>query len=309
MKFWRDANLVLPNRSAAGLAALLLAMWYAGASQNNGAAYLLCFVVTSLALLSLPHAWANLRGVCLRAGVIRPVFAGEQILLPLIAETFSRRRHFALQAKPEGLGSPIFFAAVSASLPGQAEASFPARVRGVHQILNVKLTSTFPLGFFTARRWVVLRQKHIVYPRPAGELPLPIASDAALDVPRGGRSEGDDYAGVRTWIPGESMRQIDWKAVSRGMPLMTKQWSSESGHKLTLDFNSLPYAETEAKLSQLARWVVDAEARGYAYSLKLPGTRIDSGLGTMHYHRCMEALAAFPVARAPLDIPSGRHID
>src|SRR5689334_16884138 len=37
----------LPNGRTLGLAAVLVAMCYAGASQSNGAAYLLCFVLTS----------------------------------------------------------------------------------------------------------------------------------------------------------------------------------------------------------------------------------------------------------------------
>ena len=306
MKFWRNANLILPNRSTAGLAALLLAMWYAGASQNNGAAYLLCFVVASLAVLSLPHAWVNLRGVKLRGGLIRSVFAGDQLVVPLTAESSSRRRHFAIQAKPSRGVNAAHFPAVSASVPGQAEVLVSEELRGVYEVVRVKLSSTFPLGFFTARRWVELRQRYIVYPKPIGDFPLPIASDSAKDVPDGARSEGDDYAGVRTWIPGESMRQIDWKAVSRGLPLMTKQWTNEAGRRLVLDFDQLPHADTEARLSQLSRWVVDAETRGYAYALKLPGEKIDSGIGQAHYHRCLEALAAFPPTTPTKKAPTGK---
>ncbi|RYD79430.1 MAG: DUF58 domain-containing protein [Verrucomicrobiaceae bacterium] len=164
------------------------------------------------------------------------------------------------------------------------------------------------MGFFTARRRFEVRQRYIVYPKPMGDLPLPIVSDSARDVPDGARSEGDDYAGVRTWIPGESMRQIDWKAVSRGMPLMTKQWTNEAGRRLMLDFDLLPSMDTEWKLSQLARWIVDSESRGYAYGLKLRGERIDSGLGQAHFHRCLEALAAFPSGVVPEIAPTEKPI-
>ena len=40
--------------------------------------------------------------------------------------------------------------------------------------------------------------------------------------------EGDDFAGVRAYVPGESQRHIDWRAVARGQPLMTKQFAAEA---------------------------------------------------------------------------------
>ena len=54
---------VVPNRNSLGLLALLLAMWYAGASQDNGVAYLLCFMLTGVALVSILHTRANVRGL------------------------------------------------------------------------------------------------------------------------------------------------------------------------------------------------------------------------------------------------------
>ncbi|MHA3775054.1 hypothetical protein ACXR0O_26330 [Verrucomicrobiota bacterium sgz303538] len=293
MTSWRQANLVLPNRSATGLAAVLLAMWYAGASQSNGAAYLLCFVVASLGLMSLPHTWANLRGVTLRSGPIKPVFVGEQLVVPLIAQVASRRKHFAIDAKITSSATDVRFPAISATEMARAEALMPAVKRGVFDLIAVQLRSSFPLGFFTARRWAEIRQKHVVYPEPVGGLPLPLTFDPAQETGEGSRSEGDDYAGVRNWIPGESMRHIDWKAVSRGLPLMTKQWTSEAGHRLVFDWDALPQLHIEARLSQFARWIVDAEGLGYAYGLRLPGQRIAPGQGEAHFHRCLHALAVF----------------
>ena len=292
---WR-ANLVLPNRSSLGLASVLLAMWYAGASQNNGAAYLLCFVIASHGFLSLPHTWANLRGITRRAGPIRPVFAGDQLVIPLVAEAPSKRRHFAVRAKPATAETTVSFPVLTAEMPARAEALIPAHTRGIHEQVEIRLSSSFPLGFSTARRWVVLRQPHVIYPKPVGDLPLPITFDPSRETPEGARSEGDDYAGVRMWIPGESMRHIDWKAVSRGLPLMTKQWTSEAGHQLILNWDSVPHGDAEVKLSQLARWIVDAESHGYSYGLILPGERIDPAHGDAHYHRCLRALAAFQPA-------------
>ena len=51
--------------------------------------------------------------------------------------------------------------------------------------------------------------------------------------------------------------------------------------------------DTEARLCQLARWVVDADGRGERYGLELPGTSIPADSGPEHRHRCLAALARF----------------
>ena len=96
--------------------------------------------------------------------------------------------------------------------------------------------------------------------------------------PRGGtRVEGDDYGGVRAWQPGESQRHIDWKAAARGQPLLTKQWTGEADEILRLDWHALAPLGDEARLSQLAKWIVLAERGTAAYELRLPGKRLAPG--------------------------------
>ena len=74
---------VRPNRNTVALIALLLAIWYASASQNNGAAYLFGFVLAGVAAVSVLHTRANLRGLRFSCAPIEPVFAGERQHVPL----------------------------------------------------------------------------------------------------------------------------------------------------------------------------------------------------------------------------------
>jgi hypothetical protein len=50
---------------------------------------------------------------------------------------------------------------------------------------------------------------------------------------------------------------------------------------------------TEQRLSQLARWCLDADASGRNFALRLPGTEIPLGLGPLQLAACLEALALF----------------
>jgi uncharacterized protein (DUF58 family) len=288
---------VLPTRNTIGLAAVLLAIWYAGASQTNGAAYLLGFMLASVAAISIVHTWANLRGVTISADPIAPVFAGDQLIVPLVATSDRHRAHFAIAVRARGAkAESARFGEIGATGAQRARLAVPAGRRGSFADLQLRAASIFPLGFFTARRAIVLRQPHYVYPKPEGTRPLPRTLAPTPNPRDGQRVEGDDYGGVRTWQTGESQRHIDWKAAARGQPLLIKQWTGEADEILHLDWQALAPLDDEARLSQLARWVVLAERGGASYGLRLPGNVLAPARGQGHYHACLRALAVFESA-------------
>ncbi|MGB8169074.1 MAG: hypothetical protein WCF18_16375, partial [Chthoniobacteraceae bacterium] len=166
---------VLPNRNALGLVAVLAGMWYAGVTQTNGAAYLLCFVVASVAAVSTVHAWANLKGVAIEADAIRPVFAGEEMAVPLRAASAAGREHFGIRVAPVGGGSATALPALARTGAVTGELRARAAKRGSFPTLTVRLESRYPLGFFTARRTVRLPAPHLIYPAPVGSEPLPVS--------------------------------------------------------------------------------------------------------------------------------------
>lgn len=288
--------MVLPNRNTIGLVALILAMWYAGTSQSNAAAFLLGFVVIGIAAVSVLHAWANVRGVTLSAEPIKPAFAGDQLCVHLIAAAHTRRGHPGLRVKARHSRAVATFDEITAGQSQRVELSMLAVARGRHETIDVQLSTLFPLGFFTAQRLLTIAQPHIVYPRPEGSLPLPPSSVPAPHRRDGLRVAGDDFAGTRGYQAGESQRHIDWKAVARGQPLLIKQWAGEADQTLHLDWDALSQMDVEARLSQLARWVLLAERSGASYSLRLPALAIAPSRGDVHFHACLRALALYRAA-------------
>lgn len=284
---------VLPNRNSIGLVAVLLAMWYAGASQTNGAAYLLCFTLAGVSAVSVVHAWANLGGLTLTADPIPPAFAGEAPEVSLIATSARQRSHFGVTLRAPGSSEAAHLDEVPASGSLRTSLAIHAEHRGHFTELRVHATSIYPLGFFTARMLIVLRQPHFIYPKPIGSRPLPTTLAATRHPGDGHRAEGDDYGGVRSWQTGESQRHIDWKAAARGQPLLIKQWTGEAEKIVVFDWQGLSPLDTEARLSQLARWIIQAERGGASYGLRLPGLEFLPARGEAHYHACLRALAVF----------------
>jgi len=173
---------------------------------------------------------------------------------------------------------------------------FPARQRGEYQVGTLCLTSAYPLGFIRFLKKFASAQTYIVNPKPAGDVRLP----SSFVHRRDGRTltelgEGDDFAGVRDYVPGESQRHIDWRAVARGQALMTKQFAAEAEGVVYFDFAALHFANVEERLSQLALWIIEAERARRPYGLRLPGTEIPPAIGQPHFHQCLRALSLFHV--------------
>jgi uncharacterized protein (DUF58 family) len=271
-------------------------MCYAGASQGNGAAYLLCFVLTSLAVVSLVHGWANLHGLRVSVEAVAPVFAGDEVAVPVTVTARKGRSHFGIRVSgPQGAPSPLG-QAVATDSPSRVEVYFPAPGRGHYRAIPLHVTSDYPLGFFTAHQRAKVAHDFYVYPAPQGSAPYPAAVAPTRQARAGVRHEGDDFGGTRQWRSGESQRHIDWKAAARNPVLLTKQWTGETDEVLRFDWAALPTLGMEARLSQLAKWIVTAERGFETYALHLPGKLVRPGRGDQHFHECLRALASFTEA-------------
>ncbi len=307
------------------LVGVILAMGYAGAVQNNGVAYLLCFSTLVMAAMSWLRARENLRGVELAVGQLEGGRTGEirHVSLEIRAPTGqgasglevmnAEGKHWKFIEKVAPGGSQTF------TLPITAQS-------GVQQNrLRVLLRSSYPMGLFSAERLIEVTTRRRIHPKPEGSLPLPVpdravSGDAVNPLLAAGRPgrEGDDFAGLREWHPGDSLRHVDWRAVARGRPLLVKQWASGSRQAVTLDWEKLPLLE-DARPGQIAQWIQQAESSDTPYVLRLPGrAEMGPGLGPAHASQCLDALAEFwappadsvkrPVRRLPLGYEMGAHL-
>jgi uncharacterized protein (DUF58 family) len=293
----RKLPLVYPTAGFAGLLFVLGAMWYAASSQNNTAVYLLFFALTAILLVSIPHTLINLAGVTVTLESVHPAFVGQEVCLPLEIMNDSRATRHGIELSLSGSNSErkrIDY--IPADRAARVTLRFPARQRGEHNVGTLCLTSAYPLGFIRFLKKFAPSQTYIVYPKPAGDVRLPSSFVNWRDGrPLTELGEGDDFAGVREYVHGESQRHVDWRAVARGQPLMTKQFAAEAEGVVYLDFSALHFANVEERLSQLALWIIEAERGGRPYGLRLPGTEIPPAIGQPHFHQCLRALSLFQV--------------
>src|SRR5262245_41708679 len=268
-------------------------MWYAASSQNSAAIYLLLFLLASVFLVSIPQTLLNLAGVTLKLESAKPTFAGDDVSLPVEIMNNSRATRYGIEVVlPDAGKTRQRVDCVPGESGDRLTIRFPTWQRGEHEIGTLYLTSCYPLGFVRALRRCVSNQTYLVYPKPAGNSQLPTNrsrfADSWLQRDIG---DGDDFTGVRAYRRGESQRHIDWKAVARGQPLMTKQFAAETTGAVYLDFFELRFAGLEEKLSQLTLWVIEAERARQPYGLRLPDIEISPAVGQMHFHHCLRALS------------------
>jgi uncharacterized protein (DUF58 family) len=103
----------------------------------------------------------------------------------------------------------------------------------------------------------------------------------------------EEFQTLRSYKPGDTPRQIAWKALAREKGLLVKEFGAMASTDLWLDYEALRGLGAEDRLSRLTWWVLEAERMQLSYGLKLPGRSIAPSTGALHRGLCLEALALF----------------
>ena len=282
---------ILPTRAGLAFGFLWFLMLLAGLNYGNSLALFLTFLLAGFALVVMHECHRNLLRMTLVSASAPAVFARSVGRLELTLENPSAAAHPAVAAALDE-APPL-----SVDLPprGRARLSLPvvAARRGRQRIPRLRLESAHPFGLFGTWTWVHLDLEIVVYPHPHGSLPRPVASGQQPGAHPRGSTGADEWQGLRPFRDGDSPRQVDWKAYAREAPLLVKEYSPTGSDLCLLDFAQVPLPDVEARLSQLARWVLEAESGGERYGLALPGVTIAPNRGPEHRHRCLTALALF----------------
>jgi uncharacterized protein (DUF58 family) len=180
----------------------------------------------------------------------------------------------------------------------------PTRTRGWMRAPRVKLLTRFPLGLFRAWSYWLPDSRALVYPFPERDAPpLPMHGRPSPDGV--GSAGSDDFAGVRSYQPGDPLRHLAWRQIARldpslGGQLVTKQFEGGAIDELLLDFDALPpRLDLELRLSRMTRWVLEAEARALPYAFRMGRLHYEAALGSAHQDACLRALALYGIAEEP----------
>lgn len=291
----RQRIFILPTRHGLLFAVTLLVMLLGSINYTLSLGFVLTFLLGGMALATILHTFRNLTQLTISTGKTTPVFAGQQANFTIRLHNSFTIEKFAIGVALEK-SQPTLFFDIPADETATATLSLHAPQRGILSLGRFTLFTRFPLGLFHAWSKVDLGMTGIVYPQPdTASLPEFIGVQG-----HGGNAvttEGsDDFRGMRPYHTGDSLRHISWKAMAQGRGMLTKQFSGEAMPELWLNWDDLSGMATEARLSRLCRWVLDAQKAGLSYGLRIPDRTVEPGNGEAHQRACLEALALFGIA-------------
>jgi len=267
-----------------------------GTNCQNSLILALAYLMVSVFVVGILHAFASLAGITVRFIEGKPAFAGEPATFVL--ELCSIHKYGSDQLELRWPGSDTQTFTLAPNEPIRVNLQAPSRARGYLRPGRLLVQSRFPLGIIRCWTWLNLDAQALIYPTPiASEEPRHQSSQGREE---GGASQrgGDDFSGLREYQPGDPIKHIAWKQYAQEKGLFTKEYEAYYTAEKWLDWDSLNLPP-ELRLSGLCYWALKYEERQLPYGLALPGFTLEPGLGGSHSQRVLGALAAFNLPEAP----------
>jgi len=283
---------ILPTRHGLVFLLILFAMLIGSVNYNNNLGFLLTFLLGSMAFVSILHTFRNLSGIQIMAVSGKPVFAGNDAAIELVIRA---PEHARMAVSFKFAQGQYQRRNLETSHDNRITLTVPTSQRGRLQPGRLTVFSRYPLGLFYA--WSPFQPEIdcIVYPQP--KLTPFITADGTVgetDQDTRRRKPGvDDFEGLRLYQPGDPLQHISWKAYSRGLGLMTKQFVGTTGASPLLDWDMFKTKNTEKRLSMLCYLVLQTHRMNITYGLRLPGVEIAPAKGETHKHKCLKALTLY----------------
>ncbi len=267
---------------------LILNIFALGYYRHSSPFHTVGLTLSILGLVAMIQSNNSMRGITCKVQSID--FGEEGGSCPLVVSLFSATRegHFNLQLDLEKIWSKDEPARLS-FLKGQQSLGLSVRCgpRGIFYLRSIKISSRGLFGLFYVWTWLPLPVELVVYPKPVGNLPLPLAMDGEL----GQKAAGEDFAGHRPYQAGSPLRHVDWKAFARGQKLLMKDFQGQEMGGVKLDLDLLHKESIDVQMRQLSAWIFLCAEQNRPFSLQLGSYELPSGRGVEHMRSALRALA------------------
>lgn len=282
---------ILPTRMGLMYAAIVFVLFIGSINYGNNLGFMLTFLLAAQGVVCMWQTQRNLVGVRVHPPKGESGFVNAALHFGYRLENPTGRTRYALRLE---LGdSASNWVDVEAEQTTQASLRYTPDRRGWTPGIPIRVESRYPLGLFYAWTWIEFHPTQLAYPMPMGDATPPLGGTTAGAHSNKGQGD-EELAAIREYRPGDPRHTRAWKASARLDRPMTLQWQGACDRTAEFDLDTVPDQDLECKLSQLARWIVDAEDHGVVYGLILPGYTIPPGSGSEHRTRCLNALALYP---------------
>lgn len=294
---------IFPSKFGLSYIFLAICLFILGNNYSNNLMLLMCFFLVGLFLVNLSSAYSNFAKIQVQIGRLKPVFAGEDVTVPLWFEhageqdtplPYKGKLHLKI------FGQNTWFKFDPFQLTNPATVSFVALKRGAIRLPRITLQSFFPIGLYRCWTHLHFAGEVIVYPKPI-PCPIPVLSRQIDD--QATESDGldagqEDFDTLSNYRPGEPMHLIAWKQVAKGQGLVSKRFTGSTGESAWLSLQHMPAPDTETALGQLTWLALQYSAQQHTFGLDLLGQTIAPDSGNAHLETCLKAIALYQPASA-----------
>lgn len=211
---------------------LMIVLLLAGLFTGRTVFFQLAYVFFGVMIVAFLYAWLAVRGI----HIGRRTRSGRSQVGQTFSEEFLVRNSFFLPKLwlevrdhsnlPNHRASHV----VPTLLPGRDfrwQVETQSIVRGEFSLGPLTIRSGDPFGLFLTPRHIAATQKIIIYPRtvPIARVPLP-PNTLSGGEPQSFQSQNitTNAAGVREYVPGDSINRIHWKSTARRGKLIVKEF-------------------------------------------------------------------------------------
>lgn len=296
----RERIFIFPSQFGAVFLALDIAFYLIGTNYQNNLVLLLSFLLLSLFLGCIFQSFRNLDGLELEALPAPDAQVGEPLRLVLRLTTTTPRYALRLHLPASDrlriaeLRSPSETVSLTV-LPPQ---------RGWYRPGRLQLRSDYPLGLF--RTWTVLDLgwEALVIPQPERWTVQTEAIASAMTTAaqpttssQAHQTTSEEFVGLQTYQPGESLRRVAWKQLAQGRGLHSKAFAGERSQQCWLSLQQTPGQDLEQQLRRLTWAVQELSRRGEVFGLVLGSQRWEADSGAQHQRTCLQAIALYGLER------------
>ena len=282
---------ILPTGVGLIYALMAFAMLLGSMNYNNNLSFVLTFMLAALGLVAMHQCQRNLVGLELSFAGVEPVFAGQTAQFQIAVTNHSKSARHGVMLYTDSSVSDV------GDLPPGASKVFTLAVatdkRGWLELDRFGIRTFFPFELFRSWAWLHMDLRGLVYPAAAEKVPPPPPTQSAQGHRQHDARGEEDFAGLRRFHEGDSPRHVAWKAYARSGQLLSKQFSGADTSSQWFDFDAVPAADLEARLSVLTRWITDTDRTRADYGLRMPGQEFAPAHGEAQRRRCLEALALY----------------
>jgi len=277
------------NRAGLFFIGVTVFLGVSAVNTSNNLLYLVVSSLLSFMLLSGLLSLYNLRGLKVEVLPPREVYADRSEDFRVILKNEKRFPSFALLV--EHGQSRSFFPLVKKEHTGSISLKFPKR--GFYHSLDIRISSSFPVGLFERYYHERIYLNLVVFPKPIA------TNERFLLDSRGRRGElslsrklgYDQLQSVREY-KGEPVKLIHWKLSAKLEKFYVKEFVSEESPPVVLSLDAVD-GTLEEKISKLTYLILSYSKRGVPVGLKIGDVFLEPSVGEEHKRKLLRELALF----------------